>query len=164
MTSGLRRSMYRRRVAGPGLVVGAAISAGFAQLGDQPNDWPQGGDGYGRRLASAAGRTVVHASLEAGSAAALGYDMRYRPSTETGFIPRLGHAVLGSVTARNARGGGVLAIPRLVGAAGGAAAQSAWQPAGGVDARFVGRNVLGSVAIGAALNVFREFRPPRAER
>lgn len=164
MTSDLRWANFRRQVAGPGLIIGSAFNATLAQSGGNPTGWSKGGTGYGRRFASAAGATVVRASVEAGSAAALNYDMRYQRSDATGFLPRFGHAVFSSFLARNASGGRVLATPRFLGAAASGAARSAWEPPGGIDPRFVGRTVLSSVGIGALVNVVREFRPQHSGR
>ncbi len=161
ITSAMRWTAYRRQVGGPQLVVRTAVGAGFDQWGDRPAAWPQGATGYARRAASWAGRAVVQHSLEAGTAAALRRDPRIRPSGAAGVAPRVAHAFLESVTDRTRDGRRVFPVSVLVGAVGATAAQSAWEPPGGVDGRFVARRALTAVAFRALVHVAREFQPRR---
>ncbi len=161
LTSGMRWTAYRRQVGGPLFVVRTAAGAAFDHRGDRPAGWPQGATGYGRRAASWAGRAIVQQSIEAGTAAALRRDPRARPSGATGLAPRIAHALVESVTDRTLAGRRVFPVSVLAGAVGGTVAQSAWEPPGGIDPRFVARRALTAVAFRALVNVAREFRPAR---
>jgi hypothetical protein len=58
-----------------------------------------------------------------------------------------------------------IAVPRIVGAYVGSFAQSTWRPAGPVSNSRAARALIQgttSLALGAAINLFYEFRPHRA--
>jgi hypothetical protein len=100
---------------GPYPIASAAITAGIGQARNSPPGWGQGGEGYGRRFASdfgiaAAGTTTRYALSEA-----LKEDALYYHCGCQGVLPRLGHAVISTLTARRGEDGHrVFSIPALV--------------------------------------------------
>ncbi|MEL7169243.1 MAG: hypothetical protein AAGN64_07830 [Bacteroidota bacterium] len=84
----------------PRFFVRALVTSTVAHLSEEPDSWDQDTAGFAARLASNAGGALVYTGTEHGLAALLGVDLRYRPRGEGRCGARLGHAFLGSVTAR----------------------------------------------------------------
>ena len=61
---------------------------------DTPAQWGSDGAGYGRRLASICGQSVIQNSLSTAGNAALGYEPRYDRCRCSGLWPRTRHAIL----------------------------------------------------------------------
>ncbi len=100
---------------GPYPIVSAAITVGIGQAMNSPPEWGQGAEGYGRRFASnfriaAVGTTTRYALSEAFKEDALYYRCECK-----GVLPRLGHAVISTLTARRGEDGHrVFSVPALV--------------------------------------------------
>jgi len=100
---------------GPYPIVSSAITAGFGQAMNSPREWKQGAEGYSRRFTSdftiaAVGTTTRYALSEAFKEDALYYHCECK-----GLLPRLGHAVISTLTARRGEDGHrVFSIPALV--------------------------------------------------
>ena len=58
LTLGERFRIYRQAIFRPYSVVGPALGAGIGQWEDEPPEWGQGAQGYGRRIASGMGRQL----------------------------------------------------------------------------------------------------------
>jgi len=144
---------------GPYPIAGAAVIAGIGQAENTPSAWGQGAAGYGKRFASDFGIATVTTSTRYGLAEALKEDTLYYRCECKGLLPRLGHSVLSSVTARHGADGhrafsvSAFAAPY----AGTFAAVYLWYP-GNYGARSALRlgnlNLLGDVAQNVLLEFF----------
>jgi hypothetical protein len=158
------RERFHRYVAdafGPAALLAAGIAAATDQPVNAPPEWKQGAAGFERRMASRFGQFAVAETARYGLAAAFDLDTRYRGCECRGALPRLGHALLSSVTARAADGRRAVSLPDLVAPyAGGLAAASAWYPSrfGPKDGVRMGTWAFG---IHAGVSIVREFLPRR---
>ncbi|HUC42287.1 MAG TPA: hypothetical protein VL913_00955 [Candidatus Micrarchaeaceae archaeon] len=85
---------------GPYPFIGAAGAAGIAQARGVPPEWGQGWDAYGVRTASYYGVTLISTTTRYGLAEAFREDTLYYRCDCHGVFPRLGHALISTVTAR----------------------------------------------------------------
>jgi hypothetical protein len=123
---------------GPYAFLGSAFSAGIAQ-GDTssnaqnagiPPDWGQGWNSYGARFGSDFGINLVTQTARYSLAEAFRQDTIFYRCACTGFLPRLKHALISTVTARKGDDGHrVFSLPALVAPyAGTEAAVLLWYP------------------------------------
>jgi hypothetical protein len=121
---------YLSDAFGPFTMFGVALAAGYDQATNTPSEWKRGTEGYGRRLASEFGISTVSRTTNYALAAALKEDPSYYPCECKGVLPRLGHAVISSFTARRGEDGHrVFSFPALVAPyAGTLAAVYGWYP------------------------------------
>lgn len=147
---------------GRDFVYGAVEGLGFAvldQVRDVPTSWGSNLNGYGKRALSNVGEFAIQEVVTEGLAAAMNRPLDYKPCACRSTGARIGHALSGAVNDLMPDGSHPLAIPRIVGAYTGAYAQSTWRP-DYVHARL--RNTLmngtSSLAVGALINLFYEFR------
>jgi hypothetical protein len=143
---------------GPYPIIGAAIAAGINQADNAPPEWQQGAEGYGKRFGSNFGILAISTSTRYALSAALREDTLYYRCECSGFLPRLGHALISTFRARAGDDGHyVFSVPDLVAPyAGTMAGVYAWYPDrfGAKDAFRLGNYSL----IGyAAENVGLEF-------
>ena len=115
---------------GPYPVAGAAIAAGVGQAYDTPQEWNQGGAAYGKRFGSAFGIEGISTTSRYALAEAFHEDTLYYRCVCKGLLPRLGHAVISTLTARRGEDGHrVFSFPALVAPyAGTMTAVYAWYP------------------------------------
>jgi hypothetical protein len=137
--------------------------AGFHQWKRDPPDWREGMTGYGERFGSAVGITAVQETARYGIAAATHEDTRYFGCTCSGFLPRLGHAALSTLTARRENDGQtVFSYASLLAPyVGSTTAVYAWYPSryGMKDAFRMGNySLLGNIGG----NISLEFLPHEA--
>lgn len=148
---------YLDNVVGPTAFIGPVFGAGINTASNSPEEWGKTWKGFGRRFASEVGKNAIKETTTYAIDEAFKLDSNYYRSTKSGFVPRLKHAVISSVTARNKNGKVVIGFPRI---AGGYAAEiiayETWYPK-----RFGVKDGLreGTISIGtnALLNVFKEF-------
>jgi hypothetical protein len=143
---------------GPYPIVGVALSAGVNQADNTPPEWKQGAGGYGRRFGSNFGIAAVSTTTRYGLARVFREDALYYRCECKGVFPRLGHAVISTVTARRGDDGQrVFSCPDLIAPyAGTMTAVYGWYPAryGAKDAFRMGNySLLGYVGG----NIAREF-------
>ncbi len=151
--------LHARRMVGLPAIAGSAASAAILQWRDEPDEWEQGGKGYGRRFASGLGFNAVRNLLSFGLDSTLKQDPRYFPLQTGGAWPRIRHALLQTVFTRTDSGGTSFSYWRFGSSYGAAAIATAWYPD---DQRTAARVIgAGSVSIGfdASLNVLKEFWP-----
>lgn len=110
-----RFKKYLKRTFGPYALVGDVASAGFAQITDSPEEWENNSKGFGRRLASTVGKSIIKETTIYGLDEALKLDSSFYKSGSKKFNERLKNAVLSTFTARKPNGKRVVGIPRLVG-------------------------------------------------
>ena len=143
------------------LTYGTAMGFGYAaidQLGTQPPEWGTGWPGYTRRLASNVGEFWIQEITTEGLAWVMNRPLDYQPCRCRDAGDRTWHAVRGAVFDQTPKGER-LAIPRIVGAYGGAYAQTTWRPSGGSSrTNLTLVNGTTSLAIGAVINLYHEFR------
>jgi hypothetical protein len=123
---------------GPYAFLGSALAAGIAQGETAPNshnagippDWGQGWDAYGARFGSSFGTNLITQTARYSLAEAFREDTIYYRCECTGFLPRLKHALLSTVTARRGDDGHrVLSFPAIAAPyAGTEAAALLWYP------------------------------------
>jgi hypothetical protein len=151
--------------AGGMAVVGAAIN----QENDTPHEWGQGMVGFGRRVASAFGKHIVHKTIQYPVSKLLHEELSYHPSGQERFGPRLKAALLGSVIRhKTTTGKSTLAVGEISGAFGSGLISRLWQPAstGSLAMGFESGGI--TLGIDTGMNVVKEFWPeirhPRATR
>ena len=104
---------YVGNMVSPFMLVYTAGRAGISHLWDDPAEWRGDFGGYGQRLASSFGTSLVKRSMEYGFNEALHLDSKYYRCSCQGFLPRLGHAMKSTITARNREGRTVFSAPVL---------------------------------------------------
>jgi hypothetical protein len=90
---------------GPYPFVSAAAAAGINQWTNTPPEWKQGAEGYGRRFGSNFGIAAVGTTTRFALSAAFKEDSLYYRCECRGVWPRLGHAVISTMTARRGQDG-----------------------------------------------------------
>ena len=90
---------------GPYPIVGSAALAVFSQAEHTPSKWQLGAAGYGMRVGSDFGIAAISTTTRYALAEALKEDTLYYRCECKGVFPRLGHAVISSVTARHGEDG-----------------------------------------------------------
>jgi hypothetical protein len=120
----------QKRAITPSAVFGAAFSAGYAQMTNNPTEWGGGADAYWKRFGTRFAQGLSKSTAESLVGMLDHEDPRLHASSEAGtmlqnpsrIMPRLGRAVLGSVwTTRDAYADGSprragLAYSRMAGA------------------------------------------------
>jgi hypothetical protein len=126
--------------------------------------WGQGADNYTNHLVSSFTRRLVTYGLQAGAAAALHEDLRYRPSLSHNVWKRSEHALVSTLILETPRGNDI-AFANIVAAVGSAAIIHASRP--GLEStgpgdygnpgilRLAGLDLLGF----AEGNLWNEFKP-----
>ena len=115
---------------GPYPIVGATITAGHDQAHNQPPEWRQGAEGYGRRYASDFSIAAVSTTTRYGLAQIFKEDTMYYRCDCQGVFPRLRHALISTLTSRRGEDGHtIFSFPALVAPyAGAMTAVYAWYP------------------------------------
>jgi len=141
---------------GPYPLVITAASSGINQWSNTPPEWKQGAEGYGKRFGSNFGMSAVCTTTLFALSAAFKQDPLYYSCECNGVWPRLGHAVISTVTARREQDGHrVFSVPALASPyAGATTGVYGWYPDrfGAKDAFRMGNynlliNVGGNVAL-----------------
>jgi len=90
---------------GPFAFVGTVLTASLDQETNTPPEWKQGSGGYAKRFGSDFGIAVAGTTARYGAAAAFKDDTSYYRCECRGVFPRMGHAVLATLTARRGQNG-----------------------------------------------------------
>jgi hypothetical protein len=159
LTLGERFHIYRQAIIRPYSIVGPALGAAIGQWEDEPPEWGQGGQGYGRRIASGMGRQLISETIRFGVAAADGEDPRYHRSEETGVWKRARHAIVGTFTSETASGNRIPAYSRFAGTYGAAFISNAWYPDSRATAGWALRRGSTALASSVGFHLFEEFLP-----
>jgi hypothetical protein len=156
-TKSERFKRYVNSTVGPFRLARTAVSAGLDQWKDNPEEWEQGMEGYGKRYASGLGRNAIQQTITYGLDSALKLDTGFERSKSDEFMPRLKHALLENVTSRTRSGKRVISAPRFVGVYTGAViASETWYPER-YSYKDGLRNATGTVLVGFGINLIREF-------
>lgn len=141
---------------GPTALLGVAINAAFDQAYNRPEEWRQGGAGFGRRFGNRFGQNVVQESVEGAVAAAMHVDTRYQRCQCTGLLRRTSHVLVSGFTAKTASGKTTISVPRFAGAFAGGFTTLAWAP-DRYGSQYALRYSLGGFLSSIGNNFFREF-------
>jgi hypothetical protein len=144
---------------GPYPIANAAVAAGINQESNSPPEWNQGVRGYSKRFGSNFAIIAVSTTTRYALAEAFREDTLYYRCECKGTLPRLGHAVISTFTARRGDDGHrVFSIPALVAPyAGTMTAVYAWYPNryGAEDAFRLGNySMLGYIGQNIVLEFF----------
>jgi hypothetical protein len=100
---------------GPYPILGAGFAAGLNQVYNNPPEWGQGAQGYGKRFGSNLAIAAVATTTRYGLAEAFREDTIYYNCECKGLIPRLKHALISTLVARRGDDGhSVFSLPALV--------------------------------------------------
>ncbi len=150
---------WRQTYFMPGALFRTAVPALFEHLDDEPPQWGQGMEGYAKRFGNRLARSAIRDTVRAGTAAALGYDVRYVKCDCKGAFPRVGHALLWNFVTLNRNGKTVLDVPRVAGSFSSEFIGNTWMPAGYNSAGDALRSGGVQLAFGSVFNIIREFAP-----
>ena len=148
-----------KAAAGPGAILGDVAYAAVLQADNAPMEWKQGGEAFGKRVASMVAWSGIHNALAFGLDSTLHQDPRYFRAGGTGFWRRSAHALRGTLLTRTDSGGETLSTWRIGSAYGSAAISNLWYPDRLNTARLA--FIQGSVTLGFDLigNLGKEFWP-----
>ena len=129
-TESIKIHNYLFDTFGPYPIAGAAFVAGVGQAYNSPPEWKQGAEGFSKRIGSAFGIAAVSTTTRYGLAEAFKEDTLYYRCQCKGVFPRLRHAVISTLTARQGEDGHrVFSLPSLIAPyAGSMTAVYAWYP------------------------------------
>jgi hypothetical protein len=151
---------YVKHTFGPKATIMAGAGAAVNQANDTPHEWGQGAAGFGRRLASAFGKHLVHKAIQYPIARLRHEEFGYHPSGKQGFGPRLKYALVGTVmTHKTTTGDRTVAAGQISGAIGSGLVSRLWQPTSvsSVASGFASGGI--TLGVDAGLNVVKEFWP-----
>jgi len=153
------RLTYLGRAFLYGTFMGLAY-AGVDQWQNDPPQWGNGWEGYGKRAASNLGEFYIQEGATEGLAAVMNRPVTYTRCKCRHVGDRLWWATEGAVTDVMPDGSRRFAVPRVAGAYIGSFAQAAWRPAGD-NSRVTTALINGTTSLlfGAFINTYYEFRP-----
>jgi hypothetical protein len=156
---------YRSQTFSPWALFTPAVGASLSQWRDYPSEWKQGGEGFGKRLASGLGSAALENTISFGVSTFDHEDLRYPLSTypKSAIVKRAGHAVAYTFVPKKEGGGRRFGWSRLIGAYGSGFIANTWYPARHSDtsnALYLGSaNLVGDLGI----NLLKEFIRPHVE-
>ena len=159
LTFGERLRIYEHSFVTPEALIGPALGAAVGQADNTPPEWGQGASGYGTRLGSAYGRSVIARTVAFGVATVDREDSRFQPSNETGVWRRTKHAVVGTFVSRTPSGGYMPAISRFVGVYSAAFIANAWEPPSQDGSTKAWERGSTALASSVGWHIFEEFWP-----
>jgi hypothetical protein len=164
-TQGTKIRNYFFDAFGPYPLVGAALTAGFGQATNIGNAWGHSAAGYSRRFGSDFGIAATSTTARYALSEVFKEDTLYYRCECQGVLPRLGHAVISTLTAlRGEDGHRVFSFPALVAPyAGTMTAVYGWYPRryGARDALRMGSYSMGDTWPGtSALSSFTADHTP----
>jgi hypothetical protein len=119
---------YVNDVIGFWAIVGIVGRSAFDQVQEDPESWGDDTEGFGKRVASNAGRRFVQESVHHGLAYMLGRSTDYQPCGCTSLGGRLGNSFVEAVTDRDDQGNRAFSISQFAGNYAGAFAPALWMP------------------------------------
>ena len=156
---------YRSATLSPWAVVMPAFGAGLGQLRNYPPEWNQGAEGFGKRVASAYGESVVEDTISFGVATFDHEDLRYPLSSypKNAILKRAGHTIAYTFVPKKEGGGRRFGWSRFIGAYGSGFIANTWYPAQHSDVHNA--LTLGSMSLAGdlAINLLKEFVRPHVE-
>ena len=153
---------YRASTFSPWALFTPSFSAGVSQWRDFPTEWKQGGEGFGKRLASDYGSVVIENTISLGVTYIDHEDLRYPLSTysKSAILKRGGHAFAYTLVPRKDGGGRRFGWSRLIGAFGSGFVANTWYPSRHSD--MSNAVYLGGINLASDLgvNLLKEFIRP----
>jgi len=154
-----RLKIYERSFISPEFWVGPPLGAAVSEWTDTPREWTRGPDGFGRRVASNYGRSVIGNTIGFGIAALDGENTRFVPSNEKGVWRRTLHAVTGTFVSRSEYGDTMPAYSRIIGAYGAGFIANAWVPKSQDNTGYALERGSTALLSSVGWNVLEEFWP-----
>lgn len=143
---------------GPRAVASAAFMGAYSQLRDTDSGFGQGGEGYGKRVASKYGTYATRELIGSFALASVfRQDPRFRRSQRTDFLSRLNYAVTREFIARGDNGNAQVNVSRMGGAAAAVFIAGQWRP--GYTNRDAAEDAGLVIATDILQNVVAEFWP-----
>lgn len=127
-TQSERSESYLRSLINPVLYLKAGFSAAIDLKNDKPEEWQQGGSGYGQRFGSLLAQYGIQRTVTFGISSVLHEDNRYFGSGKKGFWGRTGYALSSSILARHDNGKLYPSVSVIGGFASSAFISRSWQP------------------------------------
>jgi len=162
LTQRERTSIYLKTMVNPFGFIKAGFSAGIDQWNDKPEEWEQGGSGYGKRFANILGQYSIQRTVTFGLESVLHEDNRYFNSGEKGIWSRTGYAITSGILARGDNGNRHLSVSQIGGFAAGAFLSRFWQPPSQASAGDGAVNFGITMASNMGFSVVKEFLPDLA--
>jgi hypothetical protein len=152
-----RQKRYVSSIFGPVAVGKNVALAGFNTWRNSPEEWGPTWKGFGRRVASNFGQSIIKNSIQFGLDEALKLDSHYYRSKDKSVSARIGNALISPFTARTSNGKRTIGVPRIFGTyASSVIAREAWYPD-----RYTWKDGLksGTYSLGftAGFNLIKEF-------
>lgn len=153
---------YRTSTFSPWALFTPTLGAGISQARNYPPEWKQGGEGFGKRVASSYGSAVIDNTISLGVSAWDHEDLRYPLSKypKSAILKRTGHAIAYTFVPLKEGGGRRFGWSRLIGASGAGFVANTWYPSNHSDmsnALYLGgANLVEDVG----LNLLKEFIRP----
>lgn len=154
-----RTRLYARTMINPLGFVKAGLSSGIDQWKDKPEEWEQGGSGYGKRFANILGQYSIQRTVTFGLSSALHEDNRYFNSGKHGVWARTGYALASGFLARRDDGSRTFSISQVGGVAAGAFLSRLWQPASQGSAENGAISFGLTMASNAGFSILKEYLP-----
>ncbi len=152
-----RFKRYVSDTIGPKAWIGIVSGAAFSTASNKPDEWGGSVEGFGRRVASNLGKSVIKNTVMYGLDEALKLDSSYYRSTNRDVGSRIRNALISPVTARKANGKRTVGIPRIVGTyTANVVANQFWYPPRYDWKDGMKRGTI-SLGVNAAFNLVREF-------
>lgn len=159
LTFAERFKIYERSFTEPESLIGPALGASVGQLRDTPSEWGTGADGFGLRMGSGFGRSVIARTVSFGVAATDHEDSRFTPSNESGIWWRTRHAIVGTFVSRTPSGGAMPAISRFTGIYSAAFIANSWEPPSQDSTTHALERGSTALLSSVGWHVFEEFWP-----
>jgi len=152
-----RFNYYVKSMFGPMALGKTILSAGYSTWRNSPEEWGDRWEGFGKRVASSLGKSVIKHTVIYGLDETLKVDSRYYRSEKKDFGSKLKNALISPVTARNSSGKRVFGAPRVVGTyTSSIIAAETWFPSR-YDYKDGLKNGTVSLGMNAAFNLVKEF-------
>jgi hypothetical protein len=154
-----RNHLYLRSIVNPLSFVRVAASAGIDQAKDKPDEWEQGGSGYGKRYANIFSQYSIQRTVTYGLGSVLHEDNRYFNSGRQGFWSRTGYALSSGILARRDDGKRRFSISQSGGVAAGAFLARTWLPPSQDSASDAAISFCITTATNIGISTVKEFLP-----
>ena len=156
-TSKASFNYYVKSMFGPMAFGKTVLSAGYSTWRNSPEEWGDHWEGFGKRVASSLGKSVIKHTIIYGLDETLTLDSRYYRSEKKDVGSKIKNALISPVTARNSSGKRVFGTPRIVGTyASSIIAAETWFP-GRYNYKDGLKNGTVSLGMNAAFNLVKEF-------
>lgn len=159
VTSAQRWQIYRNNTyESTGAYTRVVITAGLDQWRDRPPSWPQGMEGYGRRVGQRFATFTLQDSAEAGLTAIAGYEPRYVRCKCSGVKARVAHAIKMNFLTLDRNGNNAFDWPKFASAYGVGMLATTWVN----DYKWSAQGIQSGnsqLYFGVAFSIAREFGP-----